>query len=55
MSVPILIFLGSAIVETDKTNEIPVAREFFHKFDLDGRLRAGMGLPSIADPADPDN
>jgi hypothetical protein len=36
VSVPSQYYLGSAIVDT-KTNEIPVARELFHKLDLDGR------------------
>jgi hypothetical protein len=36
VTVPSLYFLGSATVDT-KTNEIPVARELFHKLDLDGR------------------
>jgi hypothetical protein len=36
VTVPSLHFLGSATVQT-KTNEIPVARELFHKLDLDGR------------------
>lgn len=36
VTVPSLHFLGSATVDT-KTNEIPVARELFHKLDLDGR------------------
>jgi len=36
VTVPSLHFLGSATVDT-KTNEIPVARELFHKLDLEGR------------------
>lgn len=36
VSVPSQFYLGSAIVDI-KTNEIPVARELFHKLDLDGR------------------
>lgn len=31
-------YLGSQIVEKDKTNEIPVARELFERLDLEGRL-----------------
>ena len=36
VTVPSQYYLGSAIVD-QKTNEIPVARELFHKLDLDGR------------------
>lgn len=38
VSVPSQFYLGSAIVETDKTNEIPVARQLFEQLDLEGRL-----------------
>jgi len=38
VTVPSQFYLGSAIVEKDKTNEIPVARELFGKLDLQGRL-----------------
>jgi hypothetical protein len=38
VTVPSQFYLGSAIVEKDKTNEIPVARELFERLDLDGRL-----------------
>lgn len=31
-------YLGSALVPTEKTNEIPVARSLFEKLDLDGRI-----------------
>lgn len=31
-------YLGSALVPTEKTNEIPEARALFEKLDLDGRL-----------------
>ncbi len=31
-------YLGSALVPTEKTNEIPIARELFQKIDLDGRM-----------------
>lgn len=31
-------YLGSAIVEKDKTNEIPIARQLFEKLNLQGRL-----------------
>lgn len=31
-------YLGSAIVPSEKTNEIPIARALFDKLDLDGRL-----------------
>jgi len=36
VTVPSQYYLGSALVD-QKTNEIPVARERFHKLDLDGR------------------
>jgi hypothetical protein len=36
ITVPSQHYLGSAMVDT-KTNEIPIARELFHKLDLDGR------------------
>jgi hypothetical protein len=36
VSVPSQHYLGSAMVD-QKTNEIPVARELFHRLDLDGR------------------
>ena len=36
VSVPSQYYLGSALVD-QKTNEIPVAREFFERLDLDGR------------------
>lgn len=38
VTVPSQFFLGSAIVEKDKTNEIPIARQLFEKLDLEGRL-----------------
>jgi hypothetical protein len=38
VSVPSQHYLGSAIIQKDKTNEIPVARELFSKLDLQGRL-----------------
>lgn len=38
VTVPSQFYLGSAIVEKDKTNEIPVARELFARLDLEGRL-----------------
>lgn len=38
VTVPSQFYLGSAIVEKDKTNEIPVARELFKRLDLEGRL-----------------
>jgi hypothetical protein len=38
VTVPSQFYLGSAIVEKDKTNEIPVARELFKNLDLEGRL-----------------
>jgi hypothetical protein len=40
VTVPSQFYLGSAIVEKDKTNEIPVARELFERLDLEGRLVA---------------
>jgi hypothetical protein len=36
LTVPSQHYLGSALVDTE-TNEIPVARQLFHKLDLDGR------------------
>jgi hypothetical protein len=38
VTVPSQFYLGSAIVQTDKTNEIPVARHLFERLDLEGRL-----------------
>jgi len=38
VSVPSQYYLGSAIIQKDKTNEIPVARELFAQLKLDGRL-----------------
>ena len=38
VTVPSQFYLGSAIVEKDKTNEIPVARALFERLDLEGRL-----------------
>lgn len=38
VTVPSQYYLGSAIVEKDKTNEIPVARQLFERLDLEGRL-----------------
>ncbi|MBI4327846.1 MAG: ISAs1 family transposase [Chloroflexi bacterium] len=38
VTVPSQFYLGSALVEKDKTNEIPVARELFKRLDLEGRL-----------------
>ena len=38
VTVPSQFYLGSAIVEKDKTNEIPVARQLFARLDLEGRL-----------------
>jgi len=38
VTVPSQFYLGSAIVEKDKTNEIPVARQLFEHLDLEGRL-----------------
>lgn len=38
VTVPSQFYLGSAIVEKDKTNEIPVARQLFERLDLQGRL-----------------
>lgn len=37
VTVPSQFYLGSAIVEKDKTNEIPIARQLFEKLDLEGR------------------
>ena len=36
VTVPSQYYLGSAMVD-QKTNELPVARELFHRLDLDGR------------------
>jgi hypothetical protein len=38
VTIPSQFYLGSAIVEKDKTNEIPVARQLFERLDLKGRL-----------------
>lgn len=38
VTVPSQFYLGSAIVEKDKTNEIPVARQLFKRLDLQGAL-----------------
>ncbi len=38
VTVPSQFYLGPAIVEQDKTNEIPVARQLFERLDLEGRL-----------------
>ena len=38
VTVPSQFYLGSQIVEKDKTNEIPVARQLFERLDLEGRL-----------------
>ena len=38
VTVPSQFYLGSAIVEKDKTNEIPVARQLFERLDLPGAL-----------------
>jgi hypothetical protein len=38
VTVPSQFYLGSAIVEKDKTNEIPVARQLFERLDLEGRF-----------------
>lgn len=38
VTVPSQFYLGSAMVEKDKTNEIPVARQLFERLDLAGRL-----------------
>jgi hypothetical protein len=44
VSVPSLHYLGSAPVPTDKTNEIPVARELLQRLDVEGRL---VGLDAL--------
>jgi hypothetical protein len=44
VSVPSLHYLGSAPVATDKTNEIPVARELLPRLDVEGRL---VGLDAL--------
>ena len=44
VSVPSLYYLGSAPVPTDKTNEIPVARELLQRLDVQDRL---VGLDAL--------
>jgi len=44
VSVPSLHYLGSAPVPTDKTNEIPVARELLQRLDVEDRL---VGLDAL--------
>jgi hypothetical protein len=44
VSVPDLYYLGSAPVPTDKTNEIPIARELIDRLDVEGRL---VGLDAL--------
>ena len=44
VSVPSLYYLGTAPVPTDKTNEIPVARELLSRLDLEERL---VGLDAL--------
>jgi hypothetical protein len=44
VSVPSLHYLGSAPVPTDKTNEIPVARDLLQRLDIEGRL---VGLDAL--------
>jgi hypothetical protein len=44
VTVPSLHYLGSAPVPTDKTNEIPVARDLIERLDLQGRL---VGLDAL--------
>jgi hypothetical protein len=44
ITVPSLYYLGSAPVPTDKTNEIPVARELLSRLDLQDRL---VGLDAL--------
>ena len=51
VTVPSQFYLGSAMVEKDKTNEIPVARELFPKLDLQGRLVALDALHTQAETA----
>ena len=38
VTVPSQFYLGSAIVEKDKTHELPVARQWFERLDLAGRV-----------------
>ncbi len=51
VTVPSQFYLGSAIVEKDKTNEIPVARELFARLDLAGRVVALDALHTQAETA----
>jgi Druantia protein DruA/DDE_Tnp_1-associated len=51
VTVPSQFYLGSAIVEKDKTNEIPVARELFERLDLEGRLVSLDALHTQAESA----
>lgn len=51
VTVPSQHYLGSAIVEKDKTNEIPVARQLFAKLDLAGRMVSLDALHTQADTA----
>jgi hypothetical protein len=44
VTVPSLHYLGSAPVPTDKTNEIPVARELLARLDVQDRL---VGLDAL--------
>jgi predicted transposase YbfD/YdcC len=51
VTVPSQHYLGSAMVETDKTNEIPVARQLFEKLDLEERLVSLDALHTQAETA----
>ena len=51
VTVPSQFYLGSAIVEKDKTNEIPVARELFERLDLEGRMVSLDALHTQAESA----
>jgi hypothetical protein len=44
VTVPSLHYLGSAPVPTDKTNEIPVARDLLQRLDVEGRM---VGLDAL--------
>lgn len=51
VSVPGQYYLGSAMVESDKTNEIPVARQLIDKLDLEGRRVALDALHTQSETA----
>jgi hypothetical protein len=44
VALPSLQYLGSEMVPTEKTNEIPVARKLFERLDMEGKL---VGLDAL--------